>query len=203
MSVDFEPTFLSMMASIFANQNQNAGAQHCIHQLGYGYINCALAAAGFFDEGLAEGIWLARDFSNGANWPSVKIPCVNDVDTAQATTTDRLGKLLTLLFDKTLFDGRQGSSSKDMLDRMAPAGSWFDQFWTRHTSPMWVTHAKVGEGPLKAGDNVLSEGAIVHEAAHNTDFVIVWQNLKADPTAANLKPVKDMIQTTIQNFFAP
>jgi hypothetical protein len=210
LTVNFEPTFATNVSRIVQDQGQNVAVHDCIHHLGYGYMNCALEAGGFFHAGSSTGIWLAGDYSGGKDWPYVRIPCINDVDTASGTTTAQLAKLFTLLVDDKLFverdqfGGRVRSGSGDMLNIM-PVGSqsWFQMdkptdIWPT-TGPLKVLQAKVGEGPLKTGAMVFSEAAIVRfqDASHNAEFVIVWQNVK---DASDLQSVASMIEKTIRGY---
>jgi hypothetical protein len=208
MTVAFDSVFRSMMDSIFLNQNQNNGVKFCIHQLGYGYIACALAAAGLFNEGLGKGIWLAGDYSFQAEWPSIKIPCSNDVETAQGTTARDFARFLTLLAKKNLFVDPADPQAKiincdDMLGIFARGGSWLDHTWPRGAGTIWMTHAKVGEGALNAGGLVFSEGGMLHSTVGaGGDFAVIWQDVK-DAGNAEFKAIADLIKQSVSTFLTP
>jgi hypothetical protein len=199
--IDFEPTFRSKLASIFNDQRQNEGAHYCVHQLGYGYINGAIGAAGFLREGPDTGMWLAADYSLEADWPSVKVKCVNNGETAVGTTALDMARMLSLLHDKKLFDGP--AACQDMLDLIV-GSSWFDEkIWPPTTSPQWMTHAKVGEVKLDAGGLVMSEGGLLHSnTGPGGDFAVVWVNLK-NASNAQFRAVAAMIKAAVDAFLAP
>jgi hypothetical protein len=88
-------------------------------------------------------------------------------------------------------------SSDAMLTLFAQGGSWFDMSWPRATAPIAMTHAKVGEGALKAGGLVFSEGGMFHEKAHDKDFVIVWQNLKGD---ADIPALAELVKKAVTTY---
>lgn len=180
----------------------NHNTRNCVHALGYSFLNGVLAAGGFFDASSKNGLWVAGDFTGG--WPVARVPSVNDGDVAQAATTEKLARLMTLIYDRALVDGDKSDSMRNLLNR---TGSWMHfttpKVWElTDTAPLRVTAAKVGRGPLKAGNEVLSEGEIVHERAHGKNFVVVWQNLLGAPTHSSLTVVATVIEKTITQFLA-
>jgi hypothetical protein len=180
----------------------NHNTRNCVHAVGYSFLNGALAAGGFFDTASSSGVWVAGDFTGG--WPVARIPSVNDSDVAQAATTAQLAKMFALIYDRKLVDDGKSDAMRDLIDR---TGSWMHfttpKVWeATNTAPFRVTAAKVGRGPLKAGNEVLSEGEIVHENAHDRNFVVVWQNLLGAPIHSSLRVVATVIEKTITGFFA-
>jgi hypothetical protein len=196
--VDFTSAQRDAFEDMMVQQN-NPGATTTIHGLGYPYLNGKIADDGFFD-GAGHGLWLAGDYAQ--QWPAARIPCINDVDTAQGTTARHLAQLLTLLAEDGLVGPR---SSQGMKDLMARAGNFFHQT----TPPIWpipgrflATHGKVGIGPLKSGKSVFSEGLIVRDTSRNLDFVAVWQNVISDGQTQRklFEPVAALIEATISAF---
>lgn len=197
--VDFTDAQLRAFEDMMVQQH-NAGATTTIHGLGYPYLNGKIADDGFFD-GTAHGLWLAGDYAQ--QWPAARIPCMNDVDTAQGTTARHLAQLLTLLAENRLVGPL---SSAGMKDRMARAGKFFHH---QTTPPIWpipgrfiATHGKVGIGPLKTRNSVFSEGLIMRDTSRNLDFVVVWQNvIQNGQTERQLfEPVAALIEATVSAF---
>jgi hypothetical protein len=198
--VGFDPSYLTKLTEMI-RISDDAAARDCIHGLGYGLIAGRIADDGFFNDSTATGLWLAGDYTGA--WPAVVVPVVNDVTSAQATTTIDLARLYALMFDEILVTV---DDSDAMLALLAQAGSWFHftnpPVWPR--SGIDVTRSKVGVGPLKptaAGvEQVVSEGITVHDATGERDYVVIWQNLKGATSFANLSLVGRMIETTIRGF---
>src|SRR5690348_9440784 len=117
--VDFSPAQLAAFEDMMVQQN-NAGAGTTIHALGYPYLDGKLTDDGFFD-GVSNGIWLAGDYVG--QWPTARIACVNDRDTAQGTTTWQLASLMTLLADDRLVGQLSSQGMKDLMGR---AGTFFE-----------------------------------------------------------------------------
>ncbi|MFF9768286.1 hypothetical protein ACF1GT_17010 [Streptomyces sp. NPDC014636] len=197
--VDFTTAQNKAFEDMMVNQN-DPGATTTIHGLGYPYLAGKIADDGFFD-GTSNGVWLAGDYAH--QWPAVRIPCVNDVDTAQGTTSWQLASLLTLLADDNLVGP---TSSQDMKGLMARAGNWFHE----GTPPIWpldgrfiATHGKVGFGPLKApGKTVYSEGLIVRDTDRKSEFVAVWQNVisTGQPKRQLFQPVATLMEAAMNAF---
>src|ERR1044071_4591303 len=87
--------------TIMIDQGEAHGATRCIHRLGYTWINGLLQKAGFIrsttDERADPGIWLAGDYTEDKEWPSVRVPSENDGMAAEATTARDMAKLFTLI----------------------------------------------------------------------------------------------------------
>ena len=154
--------------------SDNGSAAQCVHGSGYGYLDGALAAAGFFDPARNVGVWLAGDYAG--NYPFYRIPSVNDGLVAQATTVMHLAQMYVLLHDGLLVDE---ISSREMMSLLAKAVAVPEVFLDRASDlDFEVTHTKVGLGPLKpenGGANVYSEGSILQHAS-GRKFAVVWQN---------------------------
>jgi len=113
-AVDFTSAQLAAFEDFVVEQH-DAGAGTTIHNLGYPYLNGKIADDGFFDG--TDGIWLAGDYVH--TWPAARIACVNDVDTAQGTTTCQFASLMTLMADDVLVGP---ASSQEMKGLMGRAG---------------------------------------------------------------------------------
>lgn len=202
VEVGFTARALAAFDNMIAGAH-NPGATSTIHDLGYGYLNGKIADDGFFD-GTGQGIWLAGDYASV--WPYVRIPSVNDAGVAQATTAWHMALLLTLMCDGRLV-GPQ--SSAEMLGQLQRAAGWFGFAQPPIWSPagnLTATASKVGVGPLKTGQLVFSEGIVVHDAARDLQFVVVWQNVigqqqpNGRPTQGTLRPVATLIEAAIAAF---
>ena len=195
--VDFTQKQLDAFKDMMVDQN-NKGATTTIHGLGYPYLNGKIADDGFFD-GVGEGLWLAGDYQFGAEWPAARIPCVNDLDTAQGTTAWHLAMLLTLLADDRLVGPTSSAEMKKLMGRAA-------KFFPQTTPPIWPsngrfvpTHGKLGIGTLKSGQSTFSEGLILRDTVRNRKFVVVWQNVVENgQTELQLfQPVATLIEAAI------
>jgi hypothetical protein len=203
--VEFLPEYMANIKGMIVD-GHNPEAAKCIHGLGYGYINGVLTSGAFFEPiapGGPAGIWLCGDFMQ--QWPYIRVTSANDRGVAQATTTNQMARLVALIADGTL----PGSTDPGgMLDLLAQGGRWFDNpseppvIWGID-EPVEVTHAKVGQGPLKSGTTVVSEAEIVHEKRTDNRFVVVWQNLKGGATQANLRAVAKVVEDAIEAFVGP
>ncbi|HZU82734.1 MAG TPA: hypothetical protein VE987_07450, partial [Polyangiaceae bacterium] len=194
--VDFTPAFkdsLKQMISV----SSNADAASCIHGCGYGYLNGALASAGFFDPSTTTGLWLAGDYVH--QYPYFRIPSVNDGQIAQGATVFSLATLFTLLFDRTLVDS---ASSDEMLTLLTTSVAAGEVYITRASGlDFTVTNGKLGLGPLKSGGDVCSEAAILQHTS-GALFVAAWQNFTyRDPDGFD--PIAHVVRDTIDGYLAP
>jgi hypothetical protein len=195
-SIDFSPAVtgnLRQMISI--SSNSDAGA--CVHSAGYGYLNGALAAAGFFDPSTAVGLWLGGDYAH--QYPYYVVQSVNDHAVAQAATVLSLARLFTLLADHTLVDS---GSSGEMLDLLTTSVAAGEVYITRASFPLGftVTHGKLGLGPLKTGTLVCSEAAIVRHRS-GARFVVAWQNFVWGDDGVD--PMARVARDTINAYLGP
>ncbi|MBD0694651.1 hypothetical protein [Streptomyces sp. CBMA123] len=198
-TVDFTAAQVAALEDMMVQQN-DPGATTTIHGLGYPYLDGKLADGGLFDGASSQGLWLAGDYAG--IWPAARIPCVNDVDTAQGTTARQLARLLTLLADDKLVGP---TSSQGMKALMARAGKLFPST----APPIWppggqftATHGKVGIGSLKTGRTVLSEGILVTDTVRSRSFAVVYQNVIQDGLTQRqaLVPVATLVEAALNAF---
>jgi hypothetical protein len=203
-------------------ESDDAEATTCIHNIGYGYLNGALASAGFFDTSLQNGLWLAGDYSFFANWGALTIDTVNDGKASAVATVVQLANLFThiyliggLLYTGTVKDqpdpadptatsaGRARRDMFDLLKRVETApsrtGSWTDRGNLTRGFSVWGS--KLGVGDLKSGVSVSSEAAIVIHTASQRRFVVAWQNFVLGRDA--FAPVIHVIDNTLATFLQP
>jgi len=177
VDVDFTPGFNKALEGMIVPSN-NADAATCVHGVGYGYLNGALAAGGFFDPSTDQGLWVAGDFLGGKKWPYVRIVSRNDSFVAQAGTTRDMAKLVSLIVTDRLLDP---ASCAEMGGRLVRAAKGIDTPWVERTrifKPGTITHNKLGLGPLKSGMNVRSEVSVYQSpVAKGRRYVVAWQNL--------------------------
>lgn len=175
--------------------SDNRCAAQCVHASGYGYLNGALADAGFFDPKTERGIWLAGDYIS--QYPYFRIKAVNDGMVAQAATTNQLAHLYALLFDGHLVSS---GASAEMMALLAKAVAVPEIFIDRAANLNFrVTHTKVGLGPLKAengGYSVYSECSIL-EHTSGRKFVAAWQNFVFKD---GFEPIAYVVRDTIEEY---
>jgi len=197
--VAFAPAFDKALEGMIVPSN-NAAAATCIHGIGYGYLNGALAAGGFFDPSLTQGLWVAGDFQSGKQWPYVRIVSRNDGLVAQAGTTRDMAKLVALLMTDRLLDP---ASCAEMRGRLARAANGPDTPWIARTGIFragTITHNKLGLGPLKSGTNVRSEVSVYQSpVARGRRYVVAWQNL-AGIAPIGFRDIANIIKATIAEF---
>jgi hypothetical protein len=179
---DFTNTFRTNMRRMIVNSD-NAAAAECVKALGYSWINGTLKAGGFFFPPAQDGIWLGGTFTGA--FPPVRIPCVNDIDTAQGASTFDVANMYAHVLNGTLVDAASSTDFSAHLQVTASAGadpSFMDK--TRRPQLPFrnfsVTHTKIGSGPLKDGRTVLSEGTVVEHMGSDRKFIAVWQNTFKD-----------------------
>ena len=196
LKISFKTSYLTSLEDmIIISDNGQAGAS--VRGIGYGYLNGALAAANCLDLTNLNGLWMGGDYSKGAIYPYVRIPCINDGTTAQGGTARSMAALVSLIFSKKLLDSDACDEQLDLLHRSVPE----DPPWlSRDGSPLGgkFTHNKLGVGPLgSAGPSVFSEVSILkNPVANGKQYVVSWQNLKGvNPIAFKdlAKLVKDAI----------
>lgn len=199
---EFSGTFLAHMRAMIVQSN-NASAGACVKALGYSWLNGALERGGFFHTPSRTGIWLAGTYGGG--WPAVRVPCANDVDTAQGMTCFDTARLYAHLIQGTLCS-RIGDSSGKMLELLAEAERVDPSFID--PDPMAgrgvsaksyeVTHTKIGIGPRTAGD-VLSEATILRHKATGRRFIVVLQNI---PSGTPLEMPAMLVDVAINTYLA-
>ena len=202
-TVNFSSNFQTVLQEMIG-PSSNPDAAKCIHRVGYGYLNGALTSGGFFDPGTKNGIWLAGDYMDPGKgkYPPFRIPCVNDVDTAQGATALQLARMMTLLWDKRLV-GPGASSEMLALLTLPPPGERYSELGTSQNFK--VMHVKVGFGaldPTKGGGQVLSEASIVKHLASGRMFATGWLNLP-NWGADRSEPISFRLAKTFDNYLKP
>jgi hypothetical protein len=160
-SFEFNAAFSNNMRKMIV-ESDNASAGACVKALGYSCLNGALERGGFFYTPSKSGIWLAGTYGGG--WTPVRVPCLNDVDTAQGMTCFDTANLYAHLVQGSLGHPFTDSSTK-MLDLLADAATTDPSFidWQRRTDQQGrrvisdkrytVTHTKIGIGWRTAAPN--------------------------------------------------
>lgn len=200
VTVTLTPGFNRALEGMIVPSN-NADAGTCVHGVGYGYLNGALAAGGFFDPSIGQGLWVAGDFQQGKKWPYVRIASRNDRLVAQAGTTRDMAKLVSLIMTNRLF--LDSWSCAEMRGRLARAATGIDKPWVARTGIFktgTITHNKLGLGPLKSGQNVRSEVSVYQSpVAKGRRYVVAWQNL-AGVQPIGFADIAKIIKATITEF---
>jgi hypothetical protein len=173
LSFDLSQQHLSDLERIFMDQNQNDSPRTVIHRLGYGWINGALAAAGFLDLNTKKGIWYATDIGGG--WSKFFADVATNGKSSSATTALAMANLLTAMHRGTLIDA---TSSSKMMNIMANGGSWLSVLdpSIQSTFSFVSRGAKVGidHGSNANSGIVKSEGLFLEHDGEM--FVTVWLN---------------------------
>jgi hypothetical protein len=210
-TIDFTTAFVNSLDMMIIPSN-NTHAARCVQGVGYGYLNGALAAGGFFDD-THGGLWEAGDFLEApipagmSKYPYVRVQSVNDAAVAQAGTVRQMARLVALIDTGQIIDT---ASCTEMANRMheaaiGRAGLPFDQPFIDRPSPAIIKHAsivrnKLGLGPLKTGKDVLSEVTVL-DAPRKPGFryVVTWQNMLAAGTV-DFADVAKIIDDTIKAY---
>jgi hypothetical protein len=173
LRVDFTPEYDSALEEMIV-PSHNAPAATCIHGVGYGYLNGALAAGGFFQPSTRQGLWVAGDYQS--TWPYVRILSSNDGPVAQAGTTRDMAKLVSLIMTDRLLDPMSCREMRERLQRSTRGiAPWVTAARVFH--PGTITHNKVGIGPLKSGKYVWSEVSVYQSpVGGGRRYVVAWQN---------------------------
>jgi hypothetical protein len=185
MSVSFTRGYTtSLEKMIVPSDNDEAG--RCIRGVGYAYLNGLMLKHGFFDDArsMKKGVWLAGDYS-GAD--VVTIPCDNDGDTKQGSTSATMARLgVAILLGGAL----PGASHSEMVELLKKSSHGKDSSYftrptiTNHLSGTQVTHGKIGLGPLKSKRNVYSDlNAIADPLGGGGRFVTCFTNIDYNPYA--------------------
>lgn len=197
VDVAFTPGFSSALEAMIV-PSDNAAAAACIHGVGYGYLNGALSAGGFFDPVTNQGLWVAGDFLG--RWPYIRINSRNDSWVAQAGTSRDMAKLVSLIMTDRLLDP---TSCREMRQRLANAATGPDTPWVARTRIFnygTITHNKLGLGPLKSGKNVWSEVSVYRSpVTTGRRYVVAWQNL-VGPQPIGFEGVAKIIRATISGY---
>ena len=185
MSVRFTSSYnTSLEQMIVPSDNGEAG--RCIRGVGYAYLNGLMLKHGFFDNSNAKktGVWLAGDFS-GAD--VVTIPCDNDTDTKQGTTSAMMARLGAVILSGNVLPAASHGEMAELLKKSSHGrnSSYFTRAKiTNQLSHDQVTHGKIGLGPLKSGRNVYSDvNAISDPLGRGGRFVTCFTNIDYNPYA--------------------
>ena len=136
------------------------------------YINGLMLKHGFFDNSNDQEtvVWLAGDFS-GAD--VVTIPCDNDTDTKQGTTSAMMARLGAVILSGNVLPAASHGEMAELLKKSSHGrdSSYFTRAKiTNQLSHDQVTHGKIGLRPLKSGRNVYSDvNAISNPLAQTAD----------------------------------
>jgi hypothetical protein len=186
-SVDFADDFRDRMTNMI-EWSDDPDAGHCIRRLSYSYINSALMKAGFYDAAASNGIWLAGDYSEGAN-PYARVNSVNDGPSAQATTTMQMMRVFALItLNKLVTQDGNNDKMKTLLALAASHGGFFRLYTPPppQTKPFALELSKIGVGPLKTKVSTFSEAQLLKwtrtpppdptTKGLTGEFVVCWQN---------------------------
>jgi hypothetical protein len=169
-----------LTAMIIPSDNHAAG--RCIHGIGYGFLNGVLEAGGFFVPKDKKGVWVGGDYTGG--YPYVRIPCDNDVDTAQGSTSRAMAWLMTVaIFDNILTSDSHVRMS-NVLSRAAHEGdtsSFIRPEVANRLKDNQVTHSKIGYGPRKDNVNLWSEISLVRGINKDKTYTLAYQNIDYNP----------------------
>jgi hypothetical protein len=169
---EFTPAHVEAMKGMIV-RSDNHLASVVVHGLGYGYLDGALAAGGFFEPGVPRGLWLGGDYAKA--WRHFSIVSVNDKAVSQAATTNALARLFALAALGQLVDGESSAAMMDLLSQAVAEG---DAYLQRAEGLSYrQTHTKIGQGPLKRRPTVYSEASVLQHTRTKKRFVAAWQNL--------------------------
>lgn len=211
VTVNFTGAYQQLLNDMITVSSDPAAGQ-CIHNIGYAYLNGALASAGFFDATSQNGLWLAADYSDFKDWGALTIDTVNDGQASAVATVVQMASLLTqiyliggLFYTGTVKDQpdpanptatANGRARQGMLDLLRKTGSWLT---ANKTVGFQRFGAKVGLGELKdKTTSVMSEGAILTHTRSARRFVAVWQNF----VWGGIDPVARVIDSTLNAFLS-
>jgi hypothetical protein len=164
--------------------SDNAQAGRCVRGVGYAYLNGLMLRHGFFDDVSQLGVWLAGDFSGS---DVVTIPCVNDKDTKQGTTSEAMARLGTVILRGSVLPAASHGDMTELLKKSAHGSdsSYFSRNQiTNNLTGDQVTHGKIGLGPLKSNRSVYSDlNAIADPVGRGGRFVVCYTNVDYNPYA--------------------
>jgi hypothetical protein len=118
--------------------------------------------------------------------PVVTIPCDNDIDTKQGSTTATMARLGTaILFGSVFSPKSHGEMAKLLKDSSSgPDSSYFTRAGntTNTLSGSQVTHGKIGYGNLKSKRIIFSDlNAIADPVGNGGRFIACYSNVDYDP----------------------
>jgi len=196
VTVNFTRDYVkSLWKMIVPSDNIEAG--RCIRGVGYAYLNGLMLNHGFFDASAKKGVWLAGDYG-GAE--VVTIPCDNDKDTKQGTTSAMMARLGLSIFVHRILAGTSSAAMLELLKQSAHGSdsSYFtrDEMKLEALNGDQVTHGKIGLGDLKSGRKVFADlNAINNPIGHAGNFTVCYTNVDYNPYSIQgvLKAFKDTI----------
>lgn len=176
--------------------SDDPAASRCIRGIGYGFLNGALTAGGFYRRAdntkpkTGNGMWLAGDYDQAAFIRG--IVSANDGDARIAGTTGDLAKLMTLIHIGTFADpgDPDGDLLKSLLHGASTTGAFPPLLKSSLTQGQYVLN-KLGWGELGRGEKgahkVASETAVIKDLSNaGRSYVVACQNLEMTSGAAQV-----------------
>ncbi|MGN6871021.1 MAG: hemopexin repeat-containing protein [Solirubrobacteraceae bacterium] len=202
VTVSFRSSFRNAIEQMIVPSDDFA-AGTCVHAVGYGYLNAALAACGLFDSANDRGLWVGTDYHGGGppftptRWPSVRVPVANDDPSGPVGTARKMVELVSLIAAKLIIDPASCEEMLGHMHRAAVAPTQVDRVFASEPGIVRrgaFTHNKIGLVPLSRapnrGVNVFSEVSILDgPVASGRRYVLAWQNfIDRDGAASNKVP---------------
>jgi hypothetical protein len=185
MSVRFTPGYTTSLEQMIV-PSDDVEAGRCIRGVGYAYMNGLMLRHGFFDDISQLGVWLAGDYNNA---DVITIPCDNDKDTKQGTTSEAMARLGTIILLGSVLPAASHGDMTKLLEKSSHGKD--SSYFTRkvvqgHLSHHKVTHGKIGLGPLKSKQDVFSDvNAISDPVGGGGRFVVCYTNVDYHPYAVD------------------
>jgi hypothetical protein len=181
MSVRFTTSYTTSLEKMIVPSNDDE-AGRCIRGVGYAYLNGLMLNHGFFDSDSKTGVWLAGDYGSS---DVVIIPCDNDKDTKQGTTTAMMARLGTVILLGNVLPAASHGHMIELLKQSSRGtdSSYFTRPEIQHPlSHDQVTHGKIGLGPLKSGRDVYSDLNVISDPlGHGGRFIVCFTNIDWNP----------------------
>jgi hypothetical protein len=140
--------------NLMISESDNRAAGSCIRDIGFQYLNGALAAEGLYDSGNSRGLFLGGGYDGGTVWGREKV-----VNTAQGATASAVAHMLVLLETDRLVDAQ---ASHEMRWIMAHAGSFFGEglMQAKPARTASKIYAKVGRNDPNFDDGAVIERVV-------------------------------------------
>jgi hypothetical protein len=133
----------------------------------------------------------------------VRIPCDNDGDTAQGATSRAIAHLMAVVLVDHVLPGESHAAISKWL-RESAHGRYPSLFIRPEVRNRLrddqVTHSKIGRGPLKKGDLVFSEVALLTDVGKRL-YIASFLNVDYNPYA--IDQVLEVIKHAIRIYEAP
>jgi hypothetical protein len=185
MSVRFTTSYTTSLEKMIV-PSDDVEAGRCIQGVGYAYMNGLLLRHGLFDDSSKLGVWLAGDYGSS---DVITIPCDNDQDTKQGTTSEAMARLGTIILLGSVLPAASHGDMTELLKKSAHGkdSSYFTRSKiTNKLSGTQVTHGKIGLGPLKSKRNVYSDlNAIADPVGGGGRFIVCYSNVDYNPYAVD------------------